>query len=240
MPRPNLPAVPLTGEWFGKVNRFINQALSNRPAEMEQVLESNRVNGLPGIDVSPHIGKFLHLQALACRATKVLEIGTLGGYSSIWLAKALPETGKLVTLEYSQHHADVAKANIEKAGLSSKCDVRVGRAQDTLVTIDKNGEGPFDLVFIDADKDGYPEYLEWAIKLGRKGTVIIFDNAVQGGRIALDDDEIKDTHIPYIKRVYEEVGKRPGVEATAIPTANERGIDGLLIAVITGDAKSKV
>jgi predicted O-methyltransferase YrrM len=166
-------------------------------------------------------------------AKKILEIGTLAGYSTIWLARALPVDGKLVTLEFDPKHAEVARANIANAGLADKVEVRVGSALDTLPLLEAEGVGPFDFVFIDANKNGYADYLGWALKLTRRGSVILADNAVQQGRIA--DAACDDTNVQGICRFIEMLGAEPRVSATIIQTVGSQGYDGLAIGVVTGD-----
>src|SRR5262249_13517567 len=147
-------------------------------------MKANAAAELPAIDVAPNQGKLLQLFANIVQAKKILEIGTLGGYSTIWLARALPAGGRLISLEFSPKHADVAKSNIQRAGLSDRVEIRVGAALDSLPLIEKEGHAPFDFIFIDADKPNNPGYLEWAIKLSRPGTLIIVDNVVRDGAVA--------------------------------------------------------
>ena len=163
-------------------------------------------------------------------ARKILEIGTLGGYSAIWLARALPEGGRLVTLEYEQKHADVARQNIARAGLSDRVDIRVGRAIDTLPTLEAEGAGPFDLVFIDADKTGYPDYWPWALTLARPGAVIIADNVVRDGKVA--DANSSDQNVQGVRRYLARVGAEPRVTSTVLQTVGAKGYDGLSIAIV--------
>jgi predicted O-methyltransferase YrrM len=163
-------------------------------------------------------------------ARKILEIGTLGGYSTIWLASALPADCKLISLEFEQKHADVARANIERAGLSDKVEIRVGRALDSLQKIEQEGIGPFDLVFVDADKQSNPDYLDWALKLTRKGSVLVFDNVVRGGSIV--DQTNQDPNQIGTRRLLEMLGQNPRLNATAIQTAGIKGYDGFALAVV--------
>ena len=164
---------------------------------------------------------------------RILEIGTLAGYSTIWLARALPADGKLITLEFEPKHAAVARNNIAKAGLADKVEVREGSALDTLPLLASEGAGPFDLVFIDANKSGYADYLGWALKLTRRGSVIIADNAVQQGRIA--DATCDDTNVQGIQRFIEMLGAEPRVSATIVQSVGSQGYDGLAIGVVTSD-----
>lgn len=170
-------------EQWSAVDDYIVDRLIPADPIMAGTLDRNRAGGLPQHDVSPTQGKFLHLLARMVNARRVLEIGTLGGYSTIWLARALPEGGRLVTLEYDPRNAEIAKTNIAEAGLSHLVDLRIGAALDTLPMVEADGCGPFDLVFIDADKPNNPGYLEWALKLSRPGTVIIGDNVVRDGAV---------------------------------------------------------
>jgi predicted O-methyltransferase YrrM len=186
--------------------------------------------GLPPISVSPAQGKFLMLLARSHGSRRILEIGTLGGYSTIWLARALPEGGRLVTLEYEPRHAAVAKANLARAGLASAVEVRMGRALDTLPGLLSEGLGPFDLIFIDADKEGYPEYLGWALKLSRPGTLIVADNVVRKGAVA--DASITDPHTIGIRRFHELVAAEPRLSATVLQTVGSKGHDGFLLALV--------
>ena len=166
------------------VDEYVGQTLlADADPIFEQVLRANAAGGLPAIDVSPAQGKFLNLLVTISGAKRILEIGTLGGYSTIWMAKALPVGGRLVSLEYSEQHAAVAKDNLARAGLLDKAEVRVGAALDSLPKVEADGSGPFDLVFIDADKPNNPNYLEWAIKLSHPGTVIVLDNVVRDGKV---------------------------------------------------------
>jgi predicted O-methyltransferase YrrM len=189
--------------------------------------------GLPSIQVSPLQGKLLHLLAKMRGARNILEIGTLGGYSTIWLARALPAGGRLVTLELDEKHAEVARQNIDAAGLSDRVEIRVGPAVDSLAKLVDEGAGDgvaFDLVFIDADKPSNPEYLQWAIKLTKSGSVIICDNVVRKGKVA--DANSDDPGVVGSQRFIELVGEHPKLDATAIQTVGSKGYDGLAIAVV--------
>jgi predicted O-methyltransferase YrrM len=183
-------------------------------------------------DVSPLQGRLLELLARLQGARSILEIGTLGGYSTICLARALPADGRLVTLEANPRHADVARANVERAGLADVVDVRVGAAIETLPTLAADGGGPFDLVFIDADKRSNPEYLEWALELSRAGTLIVADNIVRGGAVA--DAGSDDPSVVGVRRFLELVAAEPRLTATAVQTVGEKGYDGLVLALVTG------
>lgn len=189
-------------------------------------LAANAAGGLPEIDVSPLQGKLLHILARMAGARRILEIGTLGGYSTIWLARALPEGGQLVTLEAVEAHAAVARGNIAAAGLADRVEIRVGRALDTLPGLD----GPFDLIFIDADKGSNPDYLDWALRLSRPGTTIIVDNVVREGRIIDDAETGRD--VVGTRRFFDQLAAEGRVTATAVQTVGAKGWDGFAIAVV--------
>jgi predicted O-methyltransferase YrrM len=215
---------------WNDVDDYIVERLVTADAALAAALDANRRAGLPAIDVSPAQGKFLHLLARMVGARRVLEIGTLGGYSTIWFARALPADGVVVTLEFSPQHAEVARQNIERAGLGGKVDVRVGPALDTLPLLAKEGAAPFDLVFIDADKRGNPDYLQWAIKLARVGSVIVVDNVVRDGKV-LDADS-DDADIKGIRRFFDDLAGDARLSATALQTVGAKGWDGFAIALV--------
>ena len=191
-------------EVWTRAQRYIEEQLLGKDESLDSVLAASEAAGMPPIQVSPTHGKLLMLLAQMHGAKRILEIGTLAGYSTIWLARALPVDGKLITLEFEPKHAAVARNNIAKAGLADKVEVREGSALDTLPLLASEGAGPFDLVFIDANKSGYADYLGWALKLTRRGSVIIADNAVQQGRIA--DATCDDTNVQGIQRFIEMLG----------------------------------
>ncbi len=166
-----------------KVDAYIQDLFVSDAKSLDFILEESKRNNLPEIHISPTEGKLLYFLAKLSRAEKILEIGTLGGYSAIWLARALPEDGHLLTLEIDSSYAEIARKNIEKAGVESSVEVRAGTALDLLPEVLKNNEGPFDLIFIDADKESYPEYLEWAIKLSHSGSLILSDNLLRNGNV---------------------------------------------------------
>ena len=224
----------MTAETWNAVDRYFADLLIGPDAALDAALESSAAAGLPAIQVSAAQGKFLQLLARATGARKILEIGTLGGYSTIWLARALPRDGaaKLVTLEYEPKHADVARSNIARAGLGDRVDVRVGRAIDTLPKLQAEGVGPFDLVFIDADKVGYPDYLEWSVRLSRPGTVIIADNVVRKG--AIIDGNSADPNVRGVRRFNELLAKDKRLTATVIQTVGGKGYDGFVMGIVTG------
>jgi predicted O-methyltransferase YrrM len=214
-----------TETWLTVDGYFGGQLFAPDPV-LDAALEANALAGLPPIDVTPAEGKLLHLLARSAGARRILEIGTLGGYSTIWLARALPADGRLVTCEINPNHAEVARANLARAGLDGLVDVRVGPALDTLPTL----EGPFDLAFIDADKQSNAEYFRHALRLSRPRTMIIVDNVVRGGRVAdagSDDPTIRGT-----RAVTEAIAQEPRVDATVVQTVGGKGYDGFLLALV--------
>jgi len=215
------------------VDRYLGDLLIPPDPALDAALADSAAAGLPAINVSPVQGKFLHLLARIRGATNILEVGTLGGYSTIWLARALPPNGKLVTLESESQHAAVARANIERAGLSPLVELRLGRAIDTLPQLATEGRGPFDLVFIDADKPSTPDYFDWALRLTRKGSVIVVDNVVRNGAIA--DATSEDERVRGIQAFLKKAAAEPRVSATAIQTVGAKGYDGLAIVLVTAD-----
>ena len=223
----------MTQEQWTTVDRYITDLLVQPDPALDAALLASALNGLPQHNVSPNEGKLLLLLARILRARTILEIGTLGGYSTIWLARALPADGRLITLEANPKHAEVARANIERAGLADVVELLVGRALDTLPQIAAEGRGPFDLVFIDADKENNPEYLVWALTLSRRGTVIIADNVVRNGAVA--DTSNHDPSIQGVRRFNELLAAEPRVSATAIQTVGSKGYDGFAIALVTAD-----
>ena len=192
----------------------------------QRVLDANQSVGLMAIDVSPAQGKLLHLLARMIGARRVLEIGTLGGYSTIWMARALPAGGRIVTIEVDPRTAEVAAANFAAEGIADKVDLRVGAALDVLPTL----EGPFDLVFIDADKANNARYAEWALKLSRPGTVIVCDNVVRDGRVL--DERTNEPAITGTRALFDFLGAEGRLTATAIQTVGRKGWDGFAIAVV--------
>jgi predicted O-methyltransferase YrrM len=220
----------MDSERWSAVDAYFTDTVVKPDDALNAALQASDEAGLPHISVSPPLGKFLMLLAQIQGARKILEIGTLGGYSTIWLASALPADCKLISLEFEQKHADVARANIERAGLSDKVEIRVGRALDSLQKIEQEGIGPFDLVFVDADKQSNPDYLDWALKLTRKGSVLVFDNVVRGGSIV--DQTNQDPNQIGTRRLLEMLGQNPRLNATAIQTAGIKGYDGFALAVV--------
>jgi predicted O-methyltransferase YrrM len=225
--------VEMDEEVWNKAQQYIEGQLMGKDELLDSVLAASEAAGMPPIQVSPTHGKLLMLLAQMHGAKTILEIGTLAGYSTIWLARALPANGKLITLEFEPKHAAVARNNFAKAGLADRVEVREGSALDTLPLLASEGAGPFDLVFIDANKSGYADYLGWALKLTRRGSVIIADNAVQQGRIA--DAACDDTNVQGIQHFIEMLGAEPRVSATIIQTVGSQGYDGLAIGIVSND-----
>lgn len=215
---------------WGRVDDYIVEKLVQEDAALSGALAANAAAGLRPIDVSPAQGKLLHLLVRMTGARRVLEIGTLGGYSTIWMAKALPEGGEVVTLEYEPRHAEIARRNIERAGLSGKVTVRVGAAAETLPLLAAESPAPFDLVFIDADKPSNTIYLDWAIKLGRPGTVIVLDNVVRSGQVA--DPASSDPNVLGSRGAFDFIATNPRLSATALQTVGSKGWDGFAIMVL--------
>jgi predicted O-methyltransferase YrrM len=214
-----------------KVDRYFCDRLA--PIEAEDVFEAaravNKKAGLPGIDVSRLQGKFLELLVRISGARHILEIGTLGGYSTLWLADALPENGRIVTLEFDARHAETARKNLRNAGVLDRVEIIVGRAIDTLPTLETTA-GPFDLIFIDADKQSYPEYLQWSMRLSRSGTVIVADNVVRDGKVI--DANSRDRDVQGVRRFTELLAAEPRLSATVLQTVGVKGYDGLTLAVV--------
>lgn len=222
---------------WSEVDDYIVERLVPEQSSLDFAIEASEAAGLPPIAVTPAQGKFLELLARIHGATKILELGTLGGYSTIWLARALPAGGRIVTLESEPRHADLARENIAKAGFAEVVDIRVGPALETLPELATEGAGPFDLIFIDADKENYPGYFEWSLKLARPGTVIVGDNVVRDGAILDPDSPDPITGapdlIPGVRGFYDLVSAEPRVTATAIQTVGAKGYDGFALAIVT-------
>lgn len=218
----------MSNELWTAVDTYIAENLIPADPILEETLKANSKAGLPSIDVAPNQGKFLHLLAKIQGAKKILEVGILGGYSTTWLARALPPEGKLISLEFNPKHAKVASANIARAGLSNLVEIRVGPALESLPKLQAENAGPFDLIFIDADKPNNPNYLDWAIRLSRPGTIIITDNVIREGDI-LDPDS-SDPSVQGTRRLFEKLKSEPRLEATALQTVGCKKHDGFIIA----------
>jgi predicted O-methyltransferase YrrM len=216
----------MTQERWSQVDDYLGEVLVSSDSALDAARAASTAAGLPDIAVAPNQGKLLNLLARLIGARSILEIGTLGGYSAIWLARALPESGRLITLEADPKHAEVARANIRAAGLADVVDVRLGAALDTLPSL----EGPFDLVFIDADKPNIPHYFEAALRLSHPGTLIIVDNVIRKGAVA--DASSTDPSIVGIRKMHELIAAEPRVDATALQTVGAKGYDGLTFALV--------
>ena len=215
---------------WAAVDDYIVDALFEADPALDAVLTANREQGLPAIDVSPAQGKLLSLLVRIGSAKKVLEIGTLGGYSTIWMARGLPADGKVVTLELDPHHAKVARSNFERAGVSDKVDLRLGPALQSLAALVSESAGPFDLIFIDADKPNNPNYLSWAMRLARSGTVIVCDNVIRDGAIVKKDSG--DANVEGARAAFSFIGGEKRLDGTAIQTVGAKGYDGFAIAIV--------
>ncbi len=217
-------------EIFEQVDSYISNLFNPGDEALAATQLSIVTENIPSISISPNQGKFLHILAKLCNAKNILEMGTLAGYSTIWMARALPEGGKLITLEFDPHHAAVAQQNIDRAGLTDKVEIRVGKAIDNLPKLLAERLYPFDMIFIDADKPPYAEYFEWALKLSRPGTLIIADNVIRDGKV-LDpgngDDMVKGVH-----RFNKLLAATPGVTATIMQTVGVKEHDGMAIAIV--------
>ena len=220
-------------ESWAAVDAYIVDHLVPSDKALDASLEASRAAGLPPIQVSPPQGKLLHLMARMHGARTILEIGTLGGYSAIWLARALPHDGRLTTLEIEPKHAQVARANIARAGLAGKVEIRVGRAIDSLKALHAEKRGPFDFVFIDADKPSTLDYYEWAVKLSRPGSVIVVDNVVREGAVV--DEKSPDPNVQGIRRLFAAMSHDSRVSATAIQTVGGKSYDGFVVALVLGE-----
>ena len=224
------PRKPAEQTTWTAVDRYFGDLLAPSDEKLDGVLAANRQARLPAIGVSRLQGKFLQLLVRMTQARRILEIGTLGGYSTIWMARALPEDGRLITLEANPRHAEVARANLERAGMLGRVEIRVGRALDSLPTLAASGAGPFDLIFIDADKPGNPDYLQWAMKLARPGTTIAVDNVVRQGKVV--DAGSADPDIQGTRRMAELMAAEPRLSATVLQTVGAKGYDGIALAVV--------
>jgi predicted O-methyltransferase YrrM len=215
-----------------KVDDYICDQLVPRDEALVAALRDSKAAGLPDIAVAPNQGKMLNLVARLMGAKRILEIGTLGGYSTIWMARALPEDGRLVTCEFSSKHADIAAANIARAGLAARVDIRVGPGLATLPLLQAEQQPPFDLVFIDADKQNNVHYVQWALKLTRPGSLIIIDNVVRDGKVieTVSGDEM----VEGVRRMNAFIAAEPRLDATAIQTVGSKGYDGFTMALVCG------
>lgn len=220
----------MDNEHWTAVDQYLIENLIPPDPILEAALKANAAAELPSIDVAPNQGKFLHLLARMQGAKRILELGTLGGYSTIWLARALPADGKLITLEFEPRHAAVARANIERAGLSHLVELRLGPAIDSLAQLHREAAPPFDFIFIDADKPNIPAYLEGALRLSRPGTVILVDNVIREG--AVIDPGSTDPSVQGVRRFFEILSTDLRLEATTLQTVGSKGYDGFTLALV--------
>jgi predicted O-methyltransferase YrrM len=223
----------MSKELWSAVDGYFADLLMRPDAALDAALEASDEAGLPTIAVAPNIGKLLHMLARSKGARRILEIGTLGGYSTIWLARALPPDGRLITLDFDPKHTEIARANIARAGLGHLVEQRGGPATESLAQLHQAGEEPFDFIFIDADKESYTDYLEWSLKLSRVGTMIVADNVVRAGTVR--DAASSDPLVQGVRRFLDRLAAEPRVTATAIQTVGIKGHDGLAIALVTGN-----
>ena len=227
----------MSEETWTAVDRYIaDQIVPSDPA-LEAAIEASTAAGLPEIQVTPNQGKLLHLLARMVSARAILEVGTLGGYSTIWLARALPAGGRVITLEVNPHHAEVARANLARAGLADVVEIRLGPALKTLPQLAAEKRGPFDLIFIDADKPLIPEYFGWAIELSRQGSAIVVDNVVREGAVA--DPASEDPNVLGVRRLNQMLAAEPRVSATTIQTVGSKGYDGFTLALVGADPRGR-
>ena len=216
-------------EWVA-VEEFLSDVVVRPDGALQRAVQSAADAGLPPIEVTPNAGKLLKLLVKSSGARRVLEIGTLAGFSTIWMAQALPDDGSLVTCEYLAKHAEVARANVDAAGLGHKVDIRIGAALDTLAALEAEGGAAFDFVFIDADKENDAHYLDWAVRLGRPGTTIVMDNAVWEGSVL--DPSMDEVNAPGILNALKLMGEDSRLDATVIQTVGSKGWDGFALAVV--------
>ena len=218
----------MSEDLWAAVDRYLNETFIGSDPALEAALAANAAAGLPAIDVSPSQGKFLQLLGQVQGARRILELGTLGGYSTICLARALPSGGKLITLELDPKHAKVALSNIARAGLADAVELRLGPAAESVAQLAAENAGPFDMIFIDANKDGYPKYLTGALKLSRPGTLILADNVIRDGEVI--DATSTDINVQGVRRFLAMLAAEPRVSATAMQTVGSKGYDGFAIA----------
>src|SRR5579862_875241 len=226
------PEKVILEKWVA-VEDYICDYLIPSDSALDAALESSNAAGLPAINVSPNFGKFLYLLARLQGARNILEVGTLGGYSTIWMARALPAGGKLITLEYDPKHAEVARKNLERANLLNVVEIRLGKAIETLPKIAAEKLGPFDIIFIDADKPSNTDYFQWALKLARRGSIIIVDNVVRDGNVV--DPTSTDDAVQGVRRLNDYLKTESRVSITALQTVGTKGYDGFAFALVTAD-----
>jgi predicted O-methyltransferase YrrM len=220
----------MTQQRWDAVDGYITRTLVPSDPVLDSALANNAAAGLPAHDVAPNQGKLLYLLARLGGVRRILEIGTLGAYSTIWLARSLSPWGQVVTLEAEPKHAAVAQANLDRAGLSGVVDLRLGPALDSLAALERECPEPFDLIFIDADKPNNPAYLEYALKLSRPGTLIVGDNVIRDGAVV--DPESTDPRVQGVRRFFDMLAAEPRLEATAVQTVGSKGYDGFALALV--------
>lgn len=225
-------AVSRMQDVWSAVDAYVCDTLHAPDPVLDAALADSAAAGLPAISVTPPMGKLLWLLAQARQARRVLEIGTLGGYSTIWLARAVGQDGRVVTLELDPGHAAVARRNLARANVDSRVELRLGPALDSLAALEAEGAAPFDLVFIDADKPSNPEYFAWALRLSRPGTVIVVDNVVRDGEVL--DPLSADDRVQGVRRMHERMRATRGISATTLQTVGGKGYDGFTIAIVEG------
>jgi predicted O-methyltransferase YrrM len=224
-------AEPTPDAWR-RVDTYLTETLVGHDADLESAVAEQNSAGLPAIEVAPVSGKLLHLLVRISGARRVLEIGTLGAYSTIWMARGIPDEGRVVTIEAERANAAIARANLDRAGVGQKVDIRIGRGDEVLPTL--QDEPPFDFVFIDADKESNTIYIDWAARLGHPGTVVVVDNIGRGGEVA--NPATTASHVIGTQRGLEMLGRDPRFDATALQTLDLKGWDGVAIAVVTDAA----
>lgn len=222
----------MTQETWSAVDAYLDDVYAPSDDALDAALQNSKRSGLPPINVAPNQGKLLQVLAQTVHARRILEIGTLGGYSTIWLARALPPEGRLISLEADPKHAEVARANIDRAGLGEVVEVRLGKAIDSLPALAEENLDPFDLIFIDADKQSNVEYFDWAVQLARPGSLIIVDNVVRDGSVI--DATSTDPSVEGTRRFHAALANDSRVTATALQTVGSKGYDGLTIALVVG------
>jgi caffeoyl-CoA O-methyltransferase len=220
----------MNNEIFESVDHYISNLLGHEDEALIAATRSLKEAGMPAISISPNQGKFLQVLALLCNAKNILELGTLAGYSTIWMARALPKDGKLITLEYDPKHAAVAQKNIERAGLSEQVQIKTGKALDILPQLHAEGAGPFDMIFIDADKPPYADYFQWALKLSRPGTLIVADNVIRDGKVL--DENSTEAAVNGAQRFNKMLGANTAVTATILQMVGVKEYDGMALAVV--------
>lgn len=217
----------MSEDTWTRVDDFLNSKLIRPDERFVRALSDQDSSGLPSINVTATQGKFLNMLSKITGARRILEIGTLGGYSTMWLSESLPPEGTLLSLELSEKHAGIARKNLERAGLAGKVEIRVGNAVETLPEVVNKGVDPFDLIFIDADKSSIPHYFKWAVKASRSGTLIVVDNVIRNGKLI--DRDSTDPDVKGVAELVEIVSETPSVESTAIQTVGSKGYDGFMI-----------